>query len=115
MYLYIGIKNYMEIIIKPKKGVSVEDFKELWRYRELFYFLAWRDIKLRYKQTAFGIGWAVLQPLVMMMVFSVVFGKIANVPSDNIPYPIFSYAGLLFWNIFSNSLNSSSQSLVGSA
>ena len=93
----------MEIIIKPKKGVSLLDVKELWHYRELFYFLSWRDVKLRYKQTVFGVGWAVLQPLVMMILFSIIFGKIAKVPSDGIPYPIFSYAGLLFWNIFANS------------
>lgn len=103
----------MEIIIKPKKGLSVIDFKELWYYRELFYFLAWRDIKLRYKQTVLGIVWAVLQPFLMMVVFSVVFGKIAGISSDNIPYPIFSYVGLLLWNMFSNSLGNASQSLVG--
>ncbi len=105
----------MEITIKPKRGLSIIDFQELWHYRELFYFLSWRDIKLRYKQTVFGIGWAVLQPFMMMVIFSVIFGKIAKVPSDGIPYPVFSYAGLLFWNIFSNSLNNASQSLIGSA
>ncbi len=104
-----------EIIIKPKKGFATVDFKELWRYRELLYFFAWRDIKLRYKQTVIGIGWAILQPFLMMVVFSIIFGSIAKVPSDNIPYPIFSYAGLLFWNIFSNSLNNASQSLVVSS
>lgn len=105
----------MEIIIKPKKGLSLMDLKELWHYRELFYFLSWRDIKLRYKQTVFGIGWAVFQPLMVMLVFSIIFGKIAKVPSDGIPYPVFSYAGLLFWNIFANSLGNASQSLIGSA
>lgn len=102
----------MKIIIKPKKGLASLDFKELWRYRELFYFFAWRDIKIRYKQTILGITWAILQPFVMMIVFSFVFGKMANVPSDNIPYPIFSYTGLLFWNIFSSSLGRTSGSLV---
>lgn len=106
--------NY-EIIIKPKKGLATIDFKELWRYRELLYFFAWRDIKLRYKQTFFGIIWAIMQPFITMVVFSVVFGRLANMPSDNIPYPIFSYAGLLFWNIFSNSLNNASQSLISSS
>ncbi len=101
-----------EIVIKPKKGLASIDFKELWHYRELLYFFAWRDIKLRYRQTIIGIGWAVLQPFLMMVVFSVIFGSIAKVSSDNIPYPIFSYAGLLFWNIFSNSLNGASQSLI---
>ncbi len=102
----------MKIIIKPKKGLANLDFKELWLYRELFYFFAWRDIKLRYKQTIFGIAWAVMRPFITMVVFTVVFGKLANMPSDNIPYPIFVYAGLLLWNIFSNSLSDSSQSLM---
>jgi len=105
----------MRIIIKAKRGLANLDFKEIWRYRELFYFLAWRDIKLRYKQTVFGIGWAILQPFVTMVVFTVIFGRLAKVPSDNIPYPIFVYAGLLLWNIFSASLNNASQSLVSSA
>ena len=102
----------MKIVIKPKKGLANLDFKELWLYRELFYFFAWRDIKLRYKQTIFGIAWAVVQPFIAMVVFTVVFGKLANMPSDNIPYPVFVYAGLLLWNIFSNSLSDSSQSLI---
>ena len=105
----------MELIIKPKKGLSGLDFNELWHYRELFYFLAWRDIKLRYKQTVFGILWAVIQPFFTMLVFTVVFGKLVKVSSDNIPYPIFVYAGLLLWNIFSTSLDNANQSLVGSA
>lgn len=105
----------MEIVIKPKKGLANLDFKELWSYRELFYFLTWRDIKLRYKQTFFGIIWAVMQPFITMVVFSVIFGKLADMPSDNIPYPIFVYAGLLLWNIFSNSLNNASQSLISGA
>lgn len=104
-----------EIVIKPKKGLANLDFAELWRYRDLFYFFAWRDIKIRYKQTVLGIAWAVLQPFVMMVVFTVIFGKLAGISSDNIPYPIFSYAGLLLWNVFSTSLNNASQSLVGSA
>lgn len=104
-----------EIIIKHKKGLASIDFKELWNYRELLYFLSWRDIKLRYKQTAIGIAWAVLQPFVMMVVFSIIFGGIAKLPSDNIPYPIFAYSGLLFWNIFSNSLSNASQSLVSNS
>lgn len=105
----------METVIKPKKGLASLDFKELWRCRELFYFLTWRDIKLRYKQTIFGIGWAVLQPFMMMVVFSIIFGNVAKMPSNNIPYPIFFYTGLLLWNIFSNSLSNASQSLIGSA
>jgi lipopolysaccharide transport system permease protein len=105
----------MQIIIKAKKGLSGIDLKELWHYRELFYFLAWRDIKLRYKQTAFGILWAVIQPFLTMVVFTVIFGGIAQVSSEDIPYAIFVYAGLLLWNVFSNSLNNASQSLVNSA
>lgn len=105
----------METIIKPKKGLTSIDFKEIWRYRELFYFLAWRDIKVRYKQTIFGIAWAIMQPFMMMVVFSIIFGKMAKIPSDNIPYPIFVYTGLLLWDIFSSSLSSASQSLVGNA
>lgn len=101
----------MEILIKSKKSFSGIDFLELWHYRELFYFFAWRDIKLRYKQTAFGIGWAILQPFLMMVVFSVFFSKVVNL-QNGIPYPIFSYAGLLLWNVFSGSLNNTSQSLV---
>ena len=101
----------MKIVIKPKKGLANLDLKELWQYRELFYFFAWRDIKLRYKQTFFGITWAIIQPFTTMVIFSVVFGKLANVPSDNIPYPVFVYSGLLLWNIFSNSLGDCSQSL----
>lgn len=104
----------METVIKSKNGPIDVDLKELWSYRELFYFLAWRDIKLRYKQTVFGIAWAVMQPFITMIVFSVIFGRLANIPSDNVPYPIFVYAGLLIWNIFSSGLNSSSQSLIGS-
>lgn len=105
----------MEIIIKSKKGLSLLDFKEFWHYRELFYFLTWRDVKLRYKQTVLGAGWAILQPFLMMVVFSIVFGTIAKIPSDNIPYPIFSYTGLLFWNVFSSSLNNASQSLIANS
>lgn len=105
----------MQIVIKAKKGLANLDFKELWSYRELFYFFAWRDIKLRYKQTILGIAWAILQPFATMVVFAVIFGKLANMPSDNIPYPIFVYAGLLFWNIFASSLNKASQSMIQNA
>lgn len=101
----------MEIIVKDKKGFSGIDFLELWHYRELFYFLAWRDIKLRYKQTVFGIGWAVLQPFLMMVVFSVFFSRVINLQNE-VPYPIFSYSGLLLWGVFSSSLNNISHSLV---
>lgn len=102
-------------IIKPKKTWSLSDFRELWDYRELLYFFAWRDIKVRYKQTVVGVLWAIFQPLATMIVFSVIFGKIAKIPSDGIPYPIFVYSGLLFWQFFSTSLTDSSNTLVANA
>jgi len=104
-----------EIIIKPRKGWIHVNFKELWAYRELLYFLAWRDIKVKYKQTALGVVWAILQPFLTMIIFSILFGKLAKVPSDGIPYPIFVYAGLLPWNYFSSALSSSGNSLVASS
>ncbi len=91
------------------------NFREIWAFRELFFFLSWRDVKVKYKQTALGVAWAVLQPFFAMVVFSALFGKLAKVPSDGIPYPLFVYAGLLPWNYFSSSLGSSGNSLVGSA
>ena len=99
-------------IIRPKKTFSLEDIKELWLYRELFYFFSWRDIKVRYKQTAIGILWAILQPFITMVVFSIFFGKLAGLPSDGVPYPIFVYTGLLFWHFFSDALSETSNSLV---
>lgn len=99
-------------IIEPKKGLAALDLKELWKHRELFYFFSWRDLKVRYKQTAIGIFWAVLQPFIAMVVFSVFFGKLAKMPSDGIPYPIFVYIGLLLWQFFSKSLSQASNSLV---
>lgn len=105
----------MQTIIKPKKGLDSLNFKELWHYRELFYFFAWKDIKLRYKQTILGIVWAILQPFITMVIFTVIFGELANMPSDNIPYPIFVYAGLLLWNIFSSSLDNASRSMIRNA
>lgn len=99
-------------IIKPKKGLAALDLKEIWRYRELLYFFSWRDLKVRYKQTAIGVLWALFQPFIAMVVFSVFFGGLAKIPSDGIPYPIFVYIGLLFWQFFSVSLSQSSNSLV---
>ncbi len=101
----------MQTIIKPERWLKI-DFKELWHFRELFYIFAWRDVMVRYKQTAIGIVWAILQPFIMMVVFSVFFGKVAGIDSGDIPYPIFSYMGLLYWNYFSNALNGASASLV---
>lgn len=99
-------------VIKPKKGITPIDFEELYRYRELLSVLALRDIKVRYKQTFFGGLWAVAQPLITMIIFSIFFGQIAKVPSEGIPYPAFSYSGLLIWIFFVNSVNLASSSLL---
>lgn len=101
------------LLIRPSKGWVPFRLKELWNYRELLYFLVWRDVKVRYKQTALGAAWAILQPLLTMIVFSVFFGRLAKIPSDGIPYPVFAYCGLLPWQFFSNALTESSNSLVG--
>lgn len=87
-------------------------WRELWEYRELLYFLTWRDIKIRYKQAALGVTWAVLQPLLTMVIFSVIFGRLAKLPSDGIPYPVFSFAALLPWQLFSGALSRAGSSLV---
>ena len=88
---------------------------DLWRYRELFYFLAWRDILVRYKQTAIGVAWALVRPLMTMVVFTVVFGKVAKLPSDGVPYPVMVFAAMLPWQFFSNSLSEASNSLIGNS
>lgn len=103
------------IRIEPSKGWVSLKFREIWEYRELLYFLIWRDVKVRYKQTVLGIGWAIIQPFLTMVVFSIFFGKLAKVPSDGIPYPIFAYAGLVPWTFFSNGLSKGSNSLVSSS
>ena len=99
-------------VIRPKKTFSIADITELWRYRELLYFFSWRDLKVRYKQTAIGVAWAIFQPFMTMVVFSVFFGGLAHMPSDGVPYPIFVYTGLLFWQFFSSSLTDVSSSLI---
>lgn len=99
-------------VIRPKKIFHLSDLKELWQYRELLYFFTWRDLKVRYKQTAIGAGWAIFQPFVTMVVFSVFFGGLAKMPSDNVPYPVFVYVGLLFWQFFSDALSATSSSLT---
>jgi len=101
--------------IVPSRGWVSLQLGELWDYRELLYFIVWRDIKVRYKQTVLGVAWAVIQPFFTMLVFSLFFGRLAKVPSDGIPYPIFSYAALVPWNFFANGLSQSSDSLVGNA
>ena len=101
--------------MKPSKGWVALKLNELWEYRELMYFFVWRDIKLRYRQTALGASWAIIQPLFTMVVFSLFFGRLAKIPSDGVPYPIFSYAALLPWTFFANGLTQSANSMVGSA
>jgi lipopolysaccharide transport system permease protein len=103
------------IRIRPSSGRLATGLKELWDYRELLYFLVWRDVKVRYKQTAIGATWAVIQPLMTMVIFTVVFAKFAKMPSDGLPYPIFSYAALLPWTYFAKALNQSVLSVVGDA
>src|SRR5215207_2820333 len=98
--------------IRPPKGFSSLGLRELWAYRELLYFLVWRDIKVRYKQTALGAAWAVIQPVFMMLVFSLFFGRLGGIPSDGVPYPVFVYCALLPWQLFAHSLSESCNSLV---
>src|SRR6266496_5443260 len=99
--------------IRPEVGFASLGLRELWEYRELLYFLTWRDVKVRYKQTVLGAAWAVIQPFFMMVVFSLFFGQLAHVPSDGIPYPVFTFCALLPWQLFANALMESSNSLVG--
>ena len=100
------------VIIRPSSGWVPLNLAELWEYRELLYFLTWRDIKVRYKQTVLGAAWAVIQPLGMMLVFTIFFGHLVGVPSDGLPYPIFAYTALLPWQLFSRALTDASTSLV---
>src|SRR5262249_13269155 len=102
------------LLIEPTTGWVSLRLRDLWEYRELLYFLTWRDIKVRYKQTALGAAWAIIQPFFTMVVFSLFFGQLAKVPSDGAPYPIFSYAALVPWTFFANGLSQSANSLVGS-
>jgi lipopolysaccharide transport system permease protein len=101
--------------IKPSKGWISLNLRDLWEYRELAYFLTWRDIKVRYKQTVLGASWAIIQPFFTMIIFSIFFGRLAGLPSDGVPYPIFAYAALVPWTFFANGLSNSSNSLVGSS
>jgi len=101
-------------VIEPPKGLRNLDLKELWAYRELLWVLTLRDIKVRYKQTVLGFAWAVIQPVMLMVVFSIFFGRLAKMPSDGYPYPVFVYAALLPWMFFSNAISSSAGSLIGS-
>ncbi len=100
------------LIVRPTRGWGSLNLKDLWIYRELIYFLTWRDLKVRYKQTVLGAAWAILQPFLSMVVFSVFFGNLLRVSSDNVPYPIFSYTALLPWGMFSKALSDAGRSLV---
>ena len=100
------------IVIKPAKGWVPLNHREFWSYRELLYFLVWRDVKVRYKQTVIGIAWAVLQPLASMLIFTLIFGMFAKIPSDGLPYPVFAFCALLPWTLFSRALTDASTSLV---
>jgi lipopolysaccharide transport system permease protein len=102
------------LVIEPSQGWEGLGIRELWQYRELAFFLTWRDIKVRYKQTLLGASWAILQPVLTMLIFSIIFGELAHLPSDGIPYPIFTYTALLPWQLFAFALANSSNSLVGS-
>ncbi len=102
-------------IIKPIRGWMPLDLREVWSYRELLFFFTWRDIKVRYKQTILGATWAIIQPVFSMVIFSIFFGKLAKIPSDGIPYPIFNFTGLLPWTFFANALTNASNSLVRDA
>lgn len=100
------------VLIRPISGWVPINLRDLWEYRELLYFLTWRDIKVRYKQTALGMAWVVLQPLLLMLVFTIFFGRLVELPSDGIPYPLFTYTALLPWQLFSRALNEGSMSLI---
>lgn len=110
-----GILNRPLVLITARKGWSAPNFGEVWRYRELLYFLTWRDIKVRYKQTALGVAWVIMQPLLTALVFTIFLGYLARVPSDDVPYSLFVFAGLLLWTFFATSVSGSSASLVGNA
>jgi lipopolysaccharide transport system permease protein len=107
------IEQHENVIVADKQ--SLFDWRELWQYRELFYFFSWRDIKIKYKQTVLGFLWAVLQPLIMMLIFTFFFGKALNVPSQNLPYPVFVFSGLLIWNTFSSGLTNAANSMVNNS
>lgn len=105
-------QDNINYVIVPPKGLIDINLVEIWRYRELLLIFAWRDIKVRYKQTVLGIAWAVFQPLFTMIIFTVFFGNLAKIPSDGVPYPIFVYSGLLFWTYFSSSLTNASNCMI---
>src|SRR5712691_6317327 len=103
------------VVIQPSRGLLHLDLGAVWQYRELLYFLIWRDVKVRYKQTVIGVGWAIIQPVMSMVIFTVIFGNFARIPSDGLPYPLFAYAAILPWSYFSQAIARSGASLVGDA
>ncbi|BCS54981.1 ABC transporter permease [Geobacter sp. SVR] len=107
--------NIPTVLIQPRRGLFQLDLRAVWKYRELLYFLVWRDVLVRYKQTVIGAAWAILQPLITMALFTAIFSNMAKVPSDGKPYPVFAFAALLPWNYFSQALQRSGGSLVGSS
>ncbi len=109
-----ALKEQKESIVDAERR-ALFDFQEIWNYKELFYFFTWRDIKIKYKQTALGFLWAILQPLFMMIIFTLFFGRALNVPSQNLPYPVFVFSGLLLWNTFSSGLTNSANSMVNNS
>jgi lipopolysaccharide transport system permease protein len=100
-------------VIRPPRGWQLVNLRELWQFRELIVFLTWRDVKVRYKQTILGAAWAVLQPALMMVVFTIFFSRMAGMPSGGLPYPVFVFAGLLPWTFFANAVSAAGQSVVG--
>jgi lipopolysaccharide transport system permease protein len=103
------------VVVEPSSSWVALNLREIWSYRELLFFLVWRDVKVRYKQTVLGASWAIIQPLTTMIIFTYFFGKLARVPTDGVPYPIFFYTGLLIWTYFSNAVVNGANSLVGNA
>lgn len=110
-----NISRKPTVIIQPRKGLFQLDLSSVWQYREMLYFLVWRDVIVRYKQTALGAAWVIVQPLITMLIFTLVFGNFARIPSDGIPYPVFAFSALLPWSYFSQALARSSNSLVNSS
>lgn len=102
----------MKYVITAPKGLVNINFAELWRYRDLLFIFVWRDVKVRYKQTVLGVAWAIFQPLLVMIIFTLFFGQLAKIPSDGVPYPIFVYSGLLLWNYFSSALTNASDCFI---
>src|SRR5262249_11062643 len=112
-----GINTSAEstVVIQPRRHLFALDLKAIWEYRELLYFLVWRDLKVHYRQTLIGVGWVILQPLITMVIFTIIFSRFAQIPSDGLPYPVFVYSALLPWNLFAASLNRGTSSVVGNA